>query len=85
MQRRSFSTGGLVPPISGQCARNGARNTKNVPKFFTIEQVAERLDVSPRSVRRWVAAGTLPVHRFGRPVRISERDLAAFLALHRDA
>ena len=85
MQRRSFSTGGLVSPASGQCARNGASYTKNVPKFFTIEQVAERLDVSPRTVRRWITAGALPVHRFGRLVRVSETDLAAFLALNRDA
>ena len=49
--------------------------------FFTIAEVAERLNVCERTVRRWIAFGLLPVHRFGRTVRISEADLAAFLAI----
>ena len=52
--------------------------------FFTIAEVAERLNVCERTVRRWTAFGLLPVHRFGRTIRISEADLAAFLATHRD-
>ena len=54
-------------------------------RFFTVLEVAERLGVSERTIRRWIAAGILPVHRFGRLVRVSETDLAAFLALNRDA
>ncbi len=54
-------------------------------KFLTIAEVAERLSVSTRTVRRWITAGTLQVHRFGRLVRVSETDLVAFLALNRDA
>jgi excisionase family DNA binding protein len=53
--------------------------------FFTVAEVAERLNVSTRTVRRWIALGLLRVHRFGRTVRISEADLAAFLATHRAA
>jgi excisionase family DNA binding protein len=53
--------------------------------FFTIAEVAERLNVCERTVRPWIAAELLPVHRFGRTVRISEADLAAFLALRREA
>ena len=34
---------------------------------------------STRSVRRWIAAGELLAHRFGRQVRISEVDLRAFM------
>lgn len=83
--QHSFSTRRVVSPAPGQCGRDGASNSKNVPKFFTVEQVAERLDVSPRTVRRRIAAGILRVHRFGRLVRVSETDLLAFLALHRDA
>ena len=52
--------------------------------FFTIAELAERLNVCERTVRRWIALGLLPVHRFGRTVRISQADLAAFLATHRD-
>jgi excisionase family DNA binding protein len=53
-------------------------------KFFTITEVAERLHVSARTVRRWIVAGDLVVHRVGSVVRISERDLQAFLALRRE-
>jgi excisionase family DNA binding protein len=54
-------------------------------QFLTIREVAERLNVATRTVRRWIDLGLLPVHRFGRTVRISGSDLAAFLATHRAA
>ena len=38
--------------------------------FFTIADVAERLQVCERNVRRWIASGPLRVHRFGRTIRI---------------
>ncbi len=41
------------------------------------------LDVNPKTVRRWIATGLLPVHRLGRQIRISEPDLAAFIARSR--
>jgi excisionase family DNA binding protein len=53
-------------------------------KFFTITEVADRLGVATRTVRRWIKAGELVVHRIGGVVRIAESDLRAFLALHRD-
>ena len=53
-------------------------------KFFTINEVAERLHVATRTVRRWIEADDLIVHRIGGVVRIAERDLRSFLALHRD-
>jgi len=53
-------------------------------EFFTISEVAERLHVATRTVRRWIVAGDLVVHRAGAVVRISEDDLRAFLALHRE-
>jgi excisionase family DNA binding protein len=53
--------------------------------FFTIAEVAERLRVSTRTVRRWMDNGRLIPHRFGGVVRIAENDLRAFLALHRDS
>jgi excisionase family DNA binding protein len=54
------------------------------PKFYTIEQIAESLDASTRSVRRWIANGLLIAHRINGLVRISEPDFQAFLAAHRD-
>jgi excisionase family DNA binding protein len=52
--------------------------------FFTVAEVAERLDVSIRTVRRWIQDGLLIVHRINGVVRISESDLHAFLTTHRD-
>jgi excisionase family DNA binding protein len=52
-------------------------------RFFTIPEVAERLRVCTRTVRRWIKAGDLIAHRIG-GVRIADSDLRAFLALRRD-
>jgi excisionase family DNA binding protein len=62
----------------------GRRHREDQIKFFTIAEVAEHLHVSSRTVRRWIVAGDLVVHRVGNVVRISEGDLRTFLALHRD-
>jgi excisionase family DNA binding protein len=53
-------------------------------KFLTIGEVAERLYVSTRTVRRWIKSGDLSVHQFGRVVRISVSDLRSFLTAHRE-
>ena len=53
-------------------------------RFFTIAEVAERVHVAPRTVRRWIERTDLVVHRIGGVVRIAEHDLRAFLALYRD-
>ena len=55
------------------------------PEFLTIVDVAQALGVNPRTVRRWIKAGKLVVHRIGRVVRISPADLEAFLDKHKDA
>jgi excisionase family DNA binding protein len=54
-----------------------------IPKFFTVQEVAEALGVWPRTVRRWIKNEKLAVHRFGGVVRIAEADFKAFLAAHR--
>jgi excisionase family DNA binding protein len=48
--------------------------------MLTCDEVADQLRLSPRTVRRLVAAGHLPVHRFGTAVRVSSDDLARYLA-----
>jgi hypothetical protein len=55
-----------------------------LPRFYDIRSVASSLDVSERTVRRWIANGDLIVHRVNGVVRASDPDLRAFLALHRD-
>jgi excisionase family DNA binding protein len=65
---------------------DGTRARKAAPaklRFFTMEQVADHLNLSKRSVQRFITGGLLPVHRFGGAVRISEADLRAFIAIHR--
>jgi excisionase family DNA binding protein len=62
----------------------GHRHRDDQSRFFTISEVAERLHVATRTVRRWIVAGDLVVHRVGSVVRISDGDLRAFLGLHRE-
>jgi excisionase family DNA binding protein len=52
--------------------------------FYTIGQIADGLDVTGRTVWRWIKARKLIAHRFGRVVRVARRDLLAFLARHRE-
>jgi excisionase family DNA binding protein len=54
-------------------------------KFYTIEEVAKMLALSPRTIRRAIDHGRLIAHRFGGAVRIAERDLLAFIAINREA
>jgi excisionase family DNA binding protein len=64
--------------------RGHHRGGSGLPKYYTIQSVAEALDVSPRTVRRWIGNRDLIVHRVGGVLRISDGDLRAFMASHRD-
>ena len=55
------------------------------PTLLTIPDVARRLIASIWHVRRLIARGELPVHRFGRLVRVSEDDLARLVAASRES
>ena len=52
---------------------------KQSGQFLTVEAVAIKLNVSERSVRRWIYEGSLKVHRFGRAVRVDSDDLRDFV------
>jgi excisionase family DNA binding protein len=41
-------------------------NQLTLPKFLTVEEVAELLRVSPRSVYDWVSQEVIPFHKAGR-------------------
>jgi excisionase family DNA binding protein len=41
-------------------------------EFLTIAEVAERLKVDERTVRRWIKSGQLKAHKIGGCVRISK-------------
>ena len=72
--------GGDPPAARPASPRPAGRGGAPSPALLTVAAVADRLAVSPRHVRRLIAGGTLPVHRLGRVVRISEDDLARYLA-----
>lgn len=55
-----------------------------VPAMLTIGDVAARLRLSTRTIRRMVTRGELPAHRVGRQIRTAEDALGRFLA-HRRA
>ena len=56
------------------------KHAKNQLPMLTVIDVAHRTGFSTKSVRRWINGGELRVHRIGRSLRISEDDLAVFLA-----
>jgi len=53
-------------------------------QLLTIQQVASYLSVSPRTVRRLLARGSLPFVRFGRLVRFREQDLARWVEARKE-
>lgn len=55
-----------------------------IPALLTLDQTAKHLQVSTKSVRRWIEAGDLIAHRIGRQFRISEPDLQAFIRTRRE-
>jgi excisionase family DNA binding protein len=54
-----------------------------LPKFYTIQEISDSLDVCPRTVRRWIDSRELIAHGLGRLVRVADDDLRIFLARRR--
>ncbi len=49
-------------------------------EVYTVQEVAQRLRVSERTVRNWIESGELPAFPIGkRGYRISKADLQAFV------
>jgi excisionase family DNA binding protein len=48
-------------------------------KLYTVDQAAERLNTTPRFVRRLIAERRIAFVRLGRHVRIAEDDIEAFI------
>ena len=49
-----------------------------VPEFLSLDEAAEAMSVSVKTIRRWIASGTLPAYRCGkRAIRIKLEDLEA--------
>lgn len=60
------------------------RRNSGLPTYHSIKAVAEALNVSTRTVRRWIATGDLIAHRVGHVVRIADTDLRTFLSSYRE-
>ena len=52
-------------------------------RLLTVNEVAELLQVSSKTVRRWIERQELRTHRLGRQLRVAEEDLATFLGRRR--
>jgi excisionase family DNA binding protein len=48
-------------------------------QYLSAEEIAERLNVGPATVRKWLREGKLKGVRAGRLWRVKENDLQAFL------
>jgi len=49
-----------------------------IPVYLSLEEAAEAMSVSVKTIRRWIASDTLPAYRCGkRAIRIKREDLEA--------
>jgi excisionase family DNA binding protein len=48
-------------------------------KFYTIQETASALRVTPQTVRAWIKRGRIKSQRIGRPILITETNLKEFL------
>jgi excisionase family DNA binding protein len=55
----------------------------NVTELLSVEQAADRLNVTVRFIRRLVAERRIAVYRIGRHVRLRADDIEAFIAAAR--
>lgn len=53
----------------------GATATRPPPKLLTVEEVADRFECTPRTVRNWIRTGEVPAIKRGRLIRIPENAL----------
>ena len=49
-------------------------------EIYTVEQAAEKLSVSPVTIREWLRNGTLIGHKAGRFWRITDADIEDMFA-----
>jgi len=53
---------------------------KNIT-FYTIQETAEALKVTPQTIRTWIKQGRLKSLRIGKPIFVTEQNLKEFLQI----
>jgi excisionase family DNA binding protein len=61
------SSDAAVPDGRSRFSRDGSQDSQ---RLLTVDQLADRWQVSPRTIRRMIKNGQIPVIRIGRAVRI---------------
>ncbi len=54
-----------------------------LPRLLTLQEVSDTLGVSPKTLRRRINAGELPVFRDKRIVRVHSADLERYISARR--
>ena len=52
-------------------------------KYLTVEEVAAQLQVTPRTIQRWIRIEGLPAIKLARAVRVDAEDLAQWLQVRK--
>ena len=61
------------------------KTSAGLSPLLTIPQTAAYLQVSEKTIRRWIGGRELVAHRIGRQWRISNQDLQVFVRMRREA
>lgn len=48
-------------------------------RLLTVDEVADLLGLSTKTIRRRIDSGDIPTHRLGRAIRVTEADLLSYL------
>ena len=78
-QAKSMSGPAQLEAAAEDTARRVPQSFEPGERLLSVAEVAMRLGVAKKTVRRKIASGDLPAHRVGRLVRVGERSLTAFL------
>lgn len=54
-------------------------NPSSLPRLLTVDEVADVLGLSTKTIRRRIDSGDIPAHRLGRAIRVAEADLLSYL------
>jgi excisionase family DNA binding protein len=63
--------------------RRGMTDISTIPQLLTIDQLAERLGITVRHVRRLVSNKQVPYYKVGKLVRFDPTEIAAWLRTRR--